>query len=64
MSGHERFGFVRVLLAGVFVLVVVGAHLVVAVLEVLAAGFVAVAAWRWLGATVRRRLDSRPRRWW
>lgn len=58
MSRFERYGFLRVLLAGLFVWFVVGAHLVLTVAAVVGTGLVVLAAWRWLGAAVRRRLES------
>ena len=57
MSRFERFGLGRVALAGLLAWLLLAAHLVLFALEVLALGVVILYGWRWLGATLRRRLE-------
>lgn len=59
MTRFERFGFLRVLTAGLFVWLVVDLHLVLVALEVLLAGVAGVVGWRWIGDELRRRRDWR-----
>lgn len=59
MSRHERFGFVRVVAAGLTVWLAFALHVELAALVVVGTGFGCVWAWRWIGATLRRRLEPR-----
>ena len=59
LSRYERYGFFRVALAGLFVWMLIAAHLLVAAVVILATGFAVVFGWRWLGDTLHRRLDQR-----
>lgn len=59
MSRFERFGLLRVVLAGLFIWILVALHLIVAMIVIVATGVVALFGWRLLGATLRDRLERR-----
>ena len=58
MSRHQRFGLVRVLLAGLFIWLLIALHLILAMVVILATGLAALLGWRWLGETLHRRIDD------
>lgn len=63
MSRFERYGFGRVLVAGLACWTVIDLHLIVVSLEVVALGTAAVFCWRLAGRELRR-LGSEQRRVW
>lgn len=54
----HRFGFVRVLLAGLFVWLLIMLHAILAMVVILATGLAALFGWRWLGASLRRHVEQ------
>jgi hypothetical protein len=61
MTRHERYGFGRVLLAGLFVWAAIALHVVFAMAVFVTTGLVAVFGWRLIGTALRRHVEQSRR---